>query len=112
MDAPKRIWLDAGFQPWRVWTIEMSDLTEYTLTTEHDRLMAEKAAQYLADNGQLLDRIAELEAENARLRDALHSLTGVVVGYQQMPPETMHPMVREQVKRSYAALKGDTDETV
>jgi hypothetical protein len=27
--GPERIWLDTIFQPWRVWTIEMSDLPEY-----------------------------------------------------------------------------------
>lgn len=29
MTTPERIWLDKDFLPWRVWTIEMSELPEY-----------------------------------------------------------------------------------
>jgi hypothetical protein len=29
MTTPERIWLDKAFQPWRVWTVEMSFLPEY-----------------------------------------------------------------------------------
>lgn len=31
-ELPERIWLDAEMQPWRVWTIEMTQLPSYTRT--------------------------------------------------------------------------------
>lgn len=32
MTAPELIWLDQGFQPWRVWRLRMDGLTSYTRT--------------------------------------------------------------------------------
>lgn len=29
MSGPDKVWLDRAMQPWRVWTIEMTDLPEY-----------------------------------------------------------------------------------
>lgn len=39
-DLPKRIWLDKGFQPWRVWPMEMEDLPEYVLAGTSTELTA------------------------------------------------------------------------
>ena len=33
MKTPERVWVDCDMQPWRVWTIAMTDLPEYRLFT-------------------------------------------------------------------------------
>lgn len=47
-DLAARVWLDAGMQPWRVWTIEMSDLPEYVLATP-EALSAHPAVRALVE---------------------------------------------------------------
>jgi hypothetical protein len=51
-DAPESVWLDRDMQPWRVWTIEVSDLPRYVPA----------------------ERIAALEEANARLRAGFESI--------------------------------------
>ena len=35
-DAPERIWIDCDMQPWRVWTIEMTELRKYIRADLHE----------------------------------------------------------------------------
>jgi hypothetical protein len=42
MEAPERIWLDTGFQPWRVWPMDMPGCPEYVRA---DTLAARRMAE-------------------------------------------------------------------
>jgi len=57
MTAPDRIWVDRGFQPWRVWTVEMPDLPEY-LRRDPAALAAEPIVQALIGAAYLSAEIA------------------------------------------------------
>ena len=55
---PERIWIDSAMQPWRVWTIELSNLPQYTRTDIADAQTATAIASEKARASDLAVKLA------------------------------------------------------
>lgn len=102
MTTPELIWLDQGFQPWRVWRLRMDGLTSYTRT---DTIPSDPRVKALVEALQVTAGVLRSE----RTRSGGQPFTGV----WSMPSIGRRVTVSEaldEADAALAALKGAANE--